>query len=75
METVKNGDTVRIDRTMANGRSFFWIGVISEIDETERGIEGFRLTGRNGGGDAADTYLAGAVNLARVGITQTIRRA
>jgi hypothetical protein len=75
MTTIKNGDTVRVDRTMANGRSFFWIGVISEIDETERGIEVFRLTGRNGGGDAADTYLSGAVNLARVGITQTIHRA
>ena len=75
MYQPQNGDTVRVDRTTADGRSYSWIGVISRIDRTDRGIEGFRLTGTTSTGDAEDTFLAGAINLKKVGITQTIRPA
>lgn len=75
MYQPQNGDTVRVDRTTADGRSYSWVGVISHIDHTDRGIEGFRLNGTNCAGEAEDTFLAGAINLKRVGIKQTIRPA
>ena len=75
MYQPKNGDRVRVNRTMTDGRSYFWTGIITEIDRTNRGIEGFRITGTNSAGNTDDTFLAGAINLKRVGIKQTIRPA